>query len=183
MKLLNKGVIGGAIFGLSTIVCAQNYVGIGLGQVDIDTEQVDINTEGFDDPTGFEVYVGHDYSENISFEGSYVDFGDAKYNLAPVWTVSGNSFSLAVLGKAPISKELTVFAKVGMHFWDVQLDQAGFGTLESDHGSDPVFGFGTDYKANDSVSVGARYTRYDFDFLGVSGDISMFSFNLAVRLK
>ncbi|HIB83201.1 MAG TPA: porin family protein, partial [Chromatiaceae bacterium] len=158
MKLLNKGVIGGAIFGLSTIVCAQNYVGIGLGQVDIDTEQVDINTEGFDDPTGFEVYVGHDYSENISFEGSYVDFGEAKDNLPSVWTLSGDSFSLAVLGKMPISKEFTVFAKVGMHFWDAKLDVAGGGTLASDDGSGLVFGVGADYKTNDSVSVGARYT-------------------------
>ena len=179
MKLLNKVIIGGAIFGLSTVVCAQVYVGIGLGKVDID--------EDFDDPAGFEVYVGHDYSENISFEGSYVDFGEAKDNLPSVWTLSGDSFSLAVLGKVPISKEFTVFAKVGMHFWDAKLDVAGGGTLASDDGSGLVFGVGADYKTNDSVSVGARYTRYDYDFdsnfLRPSGDISMFSFNLAVRLK
>ncbi|HIN74948.1 MAG TPA: porin family protein [Rhodospirillales bacterium] len=177
MKLLNKAIIGGAIFSLSTVVCAQNYVGIGLGKVDIDEE-------GFDNPRGFEMFVGHDYSENISLEGSYVDFGDAKDNIAPVWTISGDSLSLAVLAKAPISEELTVFAKVGMHFWDAQLDEAGFGTLLSDDGSDLLFGFGADYKANDSVSVGARYTRYNFDFDSeTSSDVSIFSVNVAFRLK
>lgn len=56
------------------------YIGLGFGSVDYDADSI----SSFDDPTGFEIILGKEISRNLSFELSYIDFGEADDGIAPV---------------------------------------------------------------------------------------------------
>ncbi len=49
------------------------YIGIGFGSIDYG----DASGSNFDNPTAFELMLGKEISRNLSFELSYIDFGEA----------------------------------------------------------------------------------------------------------
>lgn len=145
------------------------YIGIGFGSVDYDADEI----SSFDDPTGFEILVGKEINRNLSFELSYIDFGEADDGVAPVWRLDGDAITAGALIRAKAGKTADVFVKLGMHSWDVELTEDGAGVIGTDDGTDIFYGFGVTVKTSDQVSIGARYNSYDFD----GDDVTMLSIN------
>ena len=145
------------------------YIGLGIGSVDYDAE----STSNFDDPTGFELMVGKEISRNLSFELSYLDFGEADNGTAPVRRLEGKTITAGVLLRAKAGSAADVFVKLGMHSWDRDLTEDGAGVIAKDDGTDIFYGLGVMVKATDKLSFGARYNVYDFD----GDDVTMLSIN------
>ena len=154
---MKKLYLAMALFCFSTSSMASGYAGIGIGTVDV-AEDV----SSFDSTVGFELMVGTEINPNISVEASYVDFGEADDGVPPEWHASASTLAFGVLAKAPVNEQVEVFFKVGLHLWNVEVSEDGFGVFVDDDGTDLFFGFGASMEVNNQISVDARYTSYDF---------------------
>ena len=147
------------------------YFGGGLGNVDYDLP-------GFDNPTGVELIIGGDINRNLSFEASYIDYGEADDGIPPVWRVNATGLTVGALFKAPVNANVDLFIKLGLNSWDAELTEDGFGILGQDDGTDIFYGFGAAVWLNNNISLGARYNVYDFD----GDDVTMFTVNLFAHI-
>ncbi len=161
-----------ALLCASTNVMASGYVGAAFGTVDMGLDSIST----FDDPTGFELILGTRVNQNLSVEASYIDFGEASDGLAPVWRVNSSSLAFGALATAPVNENFDVFMKVGLHIWDAEISQDGFGVFAEDDGTDLFYGIGATMKVNQNLSLGARYNSYDMD----GDDVTMFSLNALI---
>ena len=145
------------------------YIGLGFGSVDYDAEEA----SSFDDPTGFEIMLGKEISRNLSFELSYIDFGEADNGTAPVRRLEAKTITAGALLRAKVGRTADVFLKLGMHSWDSDLTEDGAGVISRNEDTDIFYGFGVMVKTTDNISIGARYNVYDFD----GDDVTMLSIN------
>lgn len=166
-KNLSLNIILLMLFCFASTASAAGYVGASIGKTDYDVPP-------FDDPIGFEIMGGADISQNAAFEVSYVNFGESSDNIPPEWKLSATSLTFGALLKAPLSPTANAFVKVGMHMWDIELKEDGFGLLGEDDGTDIFFGFGASFNVDPRLSVGVRYMSYDFD----GDDITQLLFNV-----
>ena len=152
---------------------AAAYVGIGLGITDygLDAQST------FDDPTGFEIFVGNRFSENLAVEASYIDFGESSDGIPPEWHINSDTFTVGVLGIMPVNPGLDLFGKIGLHMWDLEVTEDGFGILAEGDGQDIFFGFGANIKVSEQFILSARFNSYDTDL----EDITMFSVNAQIN--
>ena len=150
-------------------VTETGYIGVGFGSVDYDAESI----SNFDDPTGFEIMLGKEISRNLSFELSYIDFGEADDGAAPLQRLEGDAITVGALLRGKVGKTADVFLKLGMHSWDIELTEDGAGVIGKDDGTDIFYGLGVSVKTTDNLSIGARYNVYDFD----GDDVTMLSIN------
>jgi len=155
-----------ALLCTSTNVMASGYIGFGAGSIDI-------GVDGFDDPAGFELSIGAEVNNNLSLEASFIDFGESSDGIVPQWRVTLNTLAFGALAKAQVNDDFDVFFKVGLHMWDGELKEDGFGLLEKNDGTDIFYGVGATMKVNQKVSFGARYNSYDMD----GDDVTIFSLN------
>lgn len=147
------------------------YIGVGFGEVDIDTE-------GFDDPTGLELIGGYQFNNNFALEVTYLDFGEASDNESPDWEITADSLTAGIVGKIPLNANFEVFAKLGYHSWDVELSEDGYGKLGEDDGSDIFYGVGAIYNFGNGFGLGVRYNSYTFGADDDDTDVTMLSLNL-----
>lgn len=145
------------------------YIGLGVGSVDYDADAI----SSFNDPTGFEFILGKEINRNLSFEISYIDFGEADDGATPLRRLEGDAFTVGALLGGTVGKTTAVFVKLGMLSWDREATQDGTGVIARDDGTDIFYGFGVKVKATESLGIGARYNVYDFD----GDDVSMLSIN------
>ncbi|MFM7895996.1 MAG: outer membrane beta-barrel protein [Flavobacterium sp.] len=110
-------------------------------------------------------------------ESSYVDFGEASDNEPPEWKISATTLAVGITGIAPITDEFDVFGKIGYHFWDVELNESGFGLLAEEDGSDIMYALGANYKVTSNFSVGVSYSNYKIKIEGESSNVTMLSLN------
>lgn len=174
MKLIQP-LLATLIFALcSSVASADSYMGLGIGKFDYDADHI----TNFEKSSAFEIHYGND-SNKIAYEIGYLNMGDADDDAGlPVWTISGTSLSAAMLAKTSPSNNFDIFAKIGLHSWDVEIDRGNVLEKVTDDGMDLFYGFGGTYKINDKVGLGARYTIYPMDDV----DASIMSLNLQIGL-
>ena len=145
------------------------YIGLGVGSVDYGID----SSSDFDNPMGFELIIGKEINRNVSFELSYIDFGKSDNSSTPMQHVEASAITAGVLLGGRLGKSADVFVKLGLQGWDSEITQDGAGVIASKDGTDIFYGLGAMVKATNNISLGARYTIYDFD----GDDVSMLSFN------
>lgn len=176
-KPLQTGVYAGISGGRSdTAFTAQDY---SLNLPATVSESTDTHD------AAWRVFVGYSFTENWAVEGAYTSLGDAKYKYAGLGALAGqsaeakidrDSWSLAVKGTLPVSKEFDVFALLGATSNHVKLDatmSAGIAaaagapttTSESHTRSYGMVGLGIEYKPTSNVGIRAEYQN-----LGKFGD-------------
>ncbi len=115
---------------LSTNVFAEGlYANAFVGSSDADLQ-------GFDKGTSFSIGGGYLVNPYFGVELSYIDFGDMKDDIDPVWTLSSNALVAAAVGKFPVTPQFALYGKLGLFAWDAKLKEAGYGELASDDGTD-----------------------------------------------
>jgi len=128
------------------------YVGAGVGSMGVDVG-------GFSgDDVGYKVFGGWMFNPYIGAELEYLDGGTAEDRGVEI-DVSG--FNASLRGAYPISEQFSVFAKVGMLFWDADVSSSGISG--SDDGEDFSWGLGLGFDFSDNLGVTLEYQGFEVE--------------------
>jgi len=173
MKLRTYSLIAAAIL---TLPCTSSlaateyfYFGAGVGQTDNRKACNEFDDLGFssncdDSDTAVKLFAGYRYSPNLALEGFYVDFGETSAKSGNTrLTVEPETFGVSAVGLWPASREIDLFAKLGVTFWnmkgDSQLD--GEKISVSDDDVDFTFGAGAQYLFSSQFALRLEWERYN----------------------
>lgn len=134
------------------------YMGIGLGTSDFDFGST------YDDTTAYEVYGGYYFMKNLSLEGNYTGLGRTNASTSPRKTADASTYGLSIQGHLFLMEDdkLELQARAGMQTWDYDIEQSVGLDLKRDSGTDPSYGAGIFYHPDSTISLGLRYTLFDF---------------------
>ena len=166
MKTLQKTLIALAVGSLVSVgaqaavaygngYTGQPYVGVKVGQFDLDTE-------GADDPTAYGVYGGYNFDPNFGVEAEYVGSDDADYYNGDVDAKSYGAYgtyryyvpNTALYGKA----------KLGIARTEIE-GNSTFNSV-SDSETSLAGGLGVGYAVNSDFGIEAEY-----DIVGSDADL------------
>ena len=82
-----------------------------------------------DSSAAFGLFGGYHLNAVLAVEAAYNDFGEAKKSGIKA---DASAFSLGMVGKLPIKTDLTLFGKVGLSAWDIDISPGS----ASDSGTD-----------------------------------------------
>jgi OOP family OmpA-OmpF porin len=127
------------------------YLGVGVGSMGVDVG-------GFSgDDVGYKLFGGWMFNPYIGAELEYLDGGTAEDRGVEI-DVSG--FNASLRGAYPLSEQFSVFAKVGMLFWDADVSGAIRG---SDDGEDFSWGIGLGFDFTDTLGVTLEYQGFEVE--------------------
>ena len=158
-----------------------DYVGIDYLNNKIDTGITNISSKLDENDSGYSLFYGTEFTENLDIETSYQDFGEAslsgvsgnqfkidgttyQFNATATLNIKASSWGVAAKPKMNLSDNVTAYGKLGIHNW-----KSTFGVTsttvtasEDEDGTDVYFGGGLKLKYNDLIGrVG--YTSFDLD--------------------
>jgi len=122
------------------------YIGINAGQNDMDFPGVKAST-------AMGVFGGYSFNEYIAAEIAYVDFGKVDTDVTGT-SVKGNAASVVAVGSLPLSREFSLFAKLGYASTKVES-----GASESKE--EATYGVGAQFNpANNNIGIRLGYDNY-----------------------
>ena len=151
---------------MSGPVFAGGYIGAGIGLASIDVcgDLIAAGATSCDDEdTGFKIFGGYDFNENIGIEGGYTDYGELTASDG-ITTVTAELTAFAISGKGaiPLNDNISVFGKLGVAFWDAEASASGFGSADADD-TDLTYGIGAEFDVNETFGVRGEWERLDAD--------------------
>lgn len=162
-------------FAASTACAADNswYVGGDIGSTKFKA-QGDSSTR-----TGFGATVGYQLNTNVAFEASVRRLGSWKEDGIKL---SANSLQLSALGIAPLNKEFSLFARLGVsrNSLDFTFSKVDF----SLHKTKAFFGLGGAYQFDKALSLRAEYVNLGNNKISAGGESAEFKihqFNLGLN--
>lgn len=131
-----------------------------------------------DRETGFGLTVGYALNENVAFELQARRMGKWKQDGI---SLTANSLSASVLGIAPVSKEISLFARLGMSRNSLDFSQGNVSV--SVHKNKALIGFGADYAIDKNLGLRAEFVNLGSNKIGSGSDsvsikIQQFNFGL-----
>lgn len=178
------------------------YAGIGIGQARIDDWSdfvaSDLSSLGLTGTTnvddrsmGVKLYGGYKFNKYFALEGGFVDFNDTKASAsitAPgagtaYYTSENDAWTLAAVGTLPVTKNISLLAKVGGAHWSSNIRAHGTGSgavaagVAKNSDVDVFYGVGASYALMDNIDVRGEWERYDFD----GTDVDLLTAGLAIR--
>lgn len=125
-------------------------------------------------------YGGYEINKHFAVEGGYLALQDEYANVTTTAPVAGTSrlslqsetWMLAAKGAFPVTRNLSLFAKLGANFWDQKLittnttsftPTQGAQSSVSDSGTGLYYGVGANYDMGDYFSLRAEWERFDID--------------------
>lgn len=102
--------------------------------------------------------AGWFFNRFLGLELDYIDFG--KFGEDDV-EADLKGFSLAVIGRLPVTDAFGIYARAGAFASSFDVD--AFDDSETYDEVDPVFGAGVDYRVHERVTLFAQYDRYNVD--------------------
>lgn len=157
------------------------WLGLGVGWTDPENTCDDLRAAGFtecdDDLVGWKLHGGLDLHENFAFELALANYGEAEASSPGLAAdVAVKAITMAAMGRIEVVPALTLFGKLGVARWDVDVDTS-LGN-DTDDGVDPMFGLGVEWRVAQRVGVRAEWERL-LDVGGGSGseggDLDFFS--------
>ena len=139
------------------------------------------------DSEGFKVYTGYQFNKYFALEGGFADLNDVTATvlyLAPgaprgtsYFTAENDAWMLAAMGTLPVTKNMSVFGKLGASSWSSNqrassistggqlITNAGYPQTDTmTRGIDPYYGVGVSYSLVDELlAVRAEWERFEFD--------------------
>jgi OmpA-OmpF porin, OOP family len=128
------------------------YVGAGVGSMGVDIGPFS------DDDIGYKVFGGWMFNPYIGAELEYLDGGSAEDFDIKIET---SGFNASLRAAYPVSEQFDLFAKVGMLFWDVDVDT--FDGDGSDSGEDFSWGVGAGFDFTDNLGVTVEYQGFEIE--------------------
>lgn len=198
-------VITTVFISMNLVQASGFYVGAGVGFNDTDLNGDDVDSalaaEGFTSATsiddgslGFQVFAGYEINQYFAIEGGWTDLGkaesDSDISAPSVGTAQTemevDGFKLGLQAGTEVTKNFSVFANLGMFFWDAEYDssaQIGGEIVRmstDDDGTDLYFGLGAEYAINEALGVRGEWNRYTLNG-DTDTDIDQFSINAIYR--
>lgn len=131
---------------------AEIFVGAGIGQSDIDDSAHAVSIDETDN--AWKVYGGMMLTENFGFEAGWIDLGDASTGGADTETEAFYGAGIAAL---PIAETLSIYAKIGIAFWDQDINTSSY------DGEDLMYGIGAKYIFMDQFHARLEWEQVDAD--------------------
>ncbi|NOX09360.1 MAG: outer membrane beta-barrel protein [Gammaproteobacteria bacterium] len=175
-KIAIQGMILATALGATT-ANAGIYVGLSYGQANVDDNTVagPVKESG----TGWKFSGGHDqlFSEIFGFDTGWVDLGDQNERSATK-AIDMETEGFYFMGTAShyFNKDVSVFAKGGVIFWDQDLRDTLTTRNDSNDGTDLAFGIGMQYGINSVLQLRAEWERYN-----TAIPVSMFNVGIALK--
>lgn len=176
----------------------ESFIGFGYGTTSVDTGITPVTASLDEDDTGFKFFGGHQINNNIIIEGFYANLGEATLsgNAGDTFIIDGallqflvNNASLSAEGTAlgvsalvggNVSDSFSIFGKLGLAKWDLDLTASGTGvgtSSTSEDGTDIFFGLVASYRFNKDWSIRGDFDKYKFGG-DVDTDVDMLSVNI-----
>lgn len=133
-------------FAATPAIAGDVYLGANLGQNKIDISTVKAST-------AYGVLGGYAFNNNIAAEVAYTDLGRAERDFSTD-KLTGNVISIAAVGSLPLSKDFSLFAKLG--YAQSKIEVPGI----SETKSDLTYGVGAQYNATNSVGIRLGYDSF-----------------------
>jgi OOP family OmpA-OmpF porin len=154
------------------VVAADMYVGIRGGQAKTSIENNTFNatTLNSTNPTGWGVFIGHDFNPNFAVEAEYLNLGEIKGGTG---SVKSTGFSVSGVGSLPLNEQFSLFGKLGYamitgkpggSFTGYDLKNRAF-----------TYGFGGQLNITPSVGIRLGWDKYKFNDTGLNGNASLVS--------
>ena len=144
-----------SLLSIQSLKSEEIYIGIDYLNNTIDTGITNISSNLDEEDSGYSLYAGLPINENLDFEVSYNDFGEAslsgvsgnqfkiggttyEFNTTATLSVSATSFGFAAKPKLEISEGVILYGKLGVHNWDSKfgITSTTATANEDDDGSD-----------------------------------------------
>jgi opacity protein-like surface antigen len=155
MKKILITAVAGALLAAAPAMAADDggfYVGAGVGSFG-----VDVGAFGGDD-IGYKAFAGWMFNPYIGAEVEYLDGGTAEDRGAEI---DMTGFNASLRGAFPIGDQFSVFAKVGMIFWDA--DVSIFEGTGNDSGEDVSWGVGAGLDFTDNFGMTIEYQGFEIE--------------------
>lgn len=129
--------------------------------------------------TAWRIFLGYKFDQNWAIEGAYTSLGEAKHTFTgvtgayvggtAVTNIDQNSWSLAVKGTLPVSKEFDIFALLGGTSNYSKTNVSATGQFATDIGASysasntkgyAMFGVGVEYKPTANIGIRGEYHNY-----------------------
>lgn len=144
------------------------YVGAGVGLSDIDESGID------DDDNAFKLFGGIRINKFFALEAAYVDLGELEGDAVvggPSNELEVEGVGIGVTGSYPLTEKFSVQGKVGVYFWDLDVNGTIADRFNDDSDNDNFYGAGVSYRLNKKVSLIGEWERYEIEDF----DIDLFS--------
>jgi len=146
------------------------YLVAQLGASNIDVDPID----GSD--TYLALGLGFEVNDFLAFELAYNDFGEVSQKLlSDEIKADATSFSASAIGRWQLNSSVSLYIKIGLDLWDLELKSVFF--EEEEDGADLFFGIGGGYDINLQTVVHAEYQVHKFD----NADVTAFAVGLRVK--
>lgn len=148
------------------------YIGLRGGQAktNIDNNTFNNSTVTSSDPTGWGVFVGHDFNSNFALEGEYLNLGEIK---AGASSAKSTGVSLSGVGSIPFNQYFSLFGKLGIAMITGKPGGAYVGNEATSKAW--TYGLGAQFNLNPSVGIRLGWDKYKFNDSGLNGDASFTS--------
>ncbi len=148
------------------------YIGVRGGQAKTNIENNTFNnsTVTSSTPTGWGVFVGHDFSRSFALEAEYLNLGEIK---AGASSAKSTGVSLSGVGSIPFGEHFSLFGKLGFAMITGKPGGAYVGNESKSKAW--TYGVGGQFNLNSSVGIRLGWDKYKFNDSGLNGDASFTS--------
>jgi OmpA-OmpF porin, OOP family len=170
MKKIAIAVLLSAV--VAPAVAADNYVGLRVGQARTNMDNGTCCTAGAQsaNPTGWGVFVGHDFNPNFALEAEYLNLGEIKSGDN---SVKSTGFSVSGVGSFPINEQFSLFGKLG---YAVITGKPGGPANWGDQNNRAVtYGLGGQFNVSPAVGIRLAWDRYHFNDTAWNGNANLVS--------
>ena len=218
LNIVSKtGMAGGLALGLLVYAAGTQaapaaaeggYIGVGVGRSDFHTGAGELNgslassgitatsTSVDDKGTGWKLFGGYRFNENLAVEGAYVDLGKLTFSSIITAPSSGTltgevkmkeGIYIDVVGMLPLNDMFSVYGKLGVYSMKTEISASltgGGSASDSARNSDATIGVGGEIKFADNLAARAEWERFskvgDSNKTG-QGDVDLWSVNMLFR--
>ena len=169
------------LFSAQSLKAEGSYVGIDYLNNKIDTGITNISSKLDETDSGYSLFYGAEFTENLDVEASYQDFGEAslsgvsgnqfkidgttyEFNATATLYSKASSWGMAAKPKMNLSDNVTAYGKLGVHKWKSTFGDSSttVNASEDEDGTDVYFGGGIELSFDNLIGrVG--YTSFDLD--------------------
>ena len=172
MNLYPRNLLSAALFTLvaaSTPALSQDtgwYGGIGIGQSKFKDSCSGVSGPGIaceEKDTAWKIFGGYQVGRNFAGEFGYTDLGKTTLSITGFGSASigAKGFELTGVGIIPLSRQFSVYGRLGMFQWDVDFqDGTRLVGSSSASGLSLTYGFGASLSLARTVALRAEWQKY-----------------------
>lgn len=148
-------------------------IDLGLGSIDPENTEEELDTESV-----VKLTYGYQYNSILSINTGVI-FGNGTelciVTCPELRTLSYNSYILNIKGSHPLNNRWSVFGKLGINYYDLELSGANQANV-TDNGVGPLIATGFDFRAYNGLGLGIELSLQDMGVMTSTGISVNFSY-------